>query len=383
MTINTVAMQRNLKLGRVTQLGFGAVLLVMLGVGVVSQISMRTLVEANRWVTHTYMVREELRALEKELVDAETGERGFIITHQESFLEPYNEAIVELDSTLADLKALVNDNPAQVARAEKLETLTQQKLDYLARTIALKREGQEQTVRELVLSGQGKQIMDEIRLGIAEMIQVETELLTQRQQTASQAENLSRFVSISGTAIAILIGLSALLLIAQKVIRPINQVTNNIASSSSEIAATIEQQERVAAQQATSVTQTTSTMDELGSSARQSAEQAEMAAAAQQVADLAIVGTTAVERTLEDMATLNSKVSAIASHILRLSEQTGQIGNITNLVGDLANQTNMLALNAAVEAVRAGEHGRGFSVVAAEIRKLADQSKQSAERIMS
>jgi len=67
--------------------------------------------------------------------------------------------------------------------------------------------------------------------------------------------------------------------------------------------------------------------------------------------------------------------------ILRLSEQTNQIGNITILVSDLANQTNLLALNAAVEAARAGEHGRGFAVVAAEIRKLADQSKQSAERI--
>ena len=66
---------------------------------------------------------------------------------------------------------------------------------------------------------------------------------------------------------------------------------------------------------------------------------------------------------------------------MRLSEQTNQIGNISQVVTDLANQTNMLALNAAVEAVRAGEQGKGFSVVATEIRKLADQSKQSAERI--
>ena len=66
---------------------------------------------------------------------------------------------------------------------------------------------------------------------------------------------------------------------------------------------------------------------------------------------------------------------------MRLSEQTGQIGLVSDLVGNLANQTNMLALNASVEAVRAGEQGKGFSVVAGEIRKLADQSKQSAEKI--
>src|SRR5688500_10974088 len=75
------------------------------------------------------------------------------------------------------------------------------------------------------------------------------------------------------------------------------------------------------------------------------------------------------------------KIEANAEQILRLSEQTSQIGNITNLVSELANQTNLLALNAAVEAARAGEHGKGFAVVAAEIRKLADQSKKSAERI--
>jgi len=82
-------------------------------------------------------------------------------------------------------------------------------------------------------------------------------------------------------------------------------------------------------------------------------------------------------------ANLRDKVGDIAEQIIRLSEQTNQIGSISTLVSDLANQTNMLALNAAVEAVRAGEHGKGFGVVAAEIRKLADASKKSAERINS
>ena len=81
------------------------------------------------------------------------------------------------------------------------------------------------------------------------------------------------------------------------------------------------------------------------------------------------------------MSTLKDKVEAIAQAIIRLSEQTNQISGISSLVGDLANQTNMLALNAAVEAARAGVHGKGFGVVASEIRKLADQSKKSSEKI--
>ena len=78
-----------------------------------------------------------------------------------------------------------------------------------------------------------------------------------------------------------------------------------------------------------------------------------------------------------------AKVTDIADQIVNLSEQTSQISGISDLVSDVANQTNMLALNAAVEAARAGEQGKGFTVVAEEIRKLAEQTKTSAEKINS
>ena len=82
-----------------------------------------------------------------------------------------------------------------------------------------------------------------------------------------------------------------------------------------------------------------------------------------------------MEETVEGMFTLEKKVGAIAEQIVHLSEQANQIGSISQLVFDLANKTNMLALNSSVEAVRAGEHGKGFSVVANEIRKLAHQRR--------
>lgn len=90
-----------------------------------------------------------------------------------------------------------------------------------------------------------------------------------------------------------------------------------------------------------------------------------------------------VRANIEKMVTLRQKIQIIAELILELSEYTQQIGETIEVVEDIAEQTNMLALNAAVEAARAGENGKGFSVVAGEIRKLADESKQATTKITS
>ncbi|HIK33317.1 MAG TPA: methyl-accepting chemotaxis protein [Oscillatoriales cyanobacterium M59_W2019_021] len=162
----------------------------------------------------------------------------------------------------------------------------------------------------------------------------------------------------------------------------LGQIARDLNQFSGEIAQTMELQEQNTAQQAAAVNQTTTTMDELSASSQQSAEQAGAAAIeANQGLSLAESGLKAVENTESVMSMLSSKVNEMQVQIGNLTEKTNQIGNISKLVADLASQTNMLALNAAVEAVRAGEHGKGFSVVAQEIRKLADQSKASTASI--
>ncbi|MBF0098520.1 MAG: MCP four helix bundle domain-containing protein [Magnetococcales bacterium] len=186
-----------------------------------------------------------------------------------------------------------------------------------------------------------------------------------------------------GLAVAILLFCFLLSLWLSRAIQlPLQNVVNMLSSAASQMAASINQQERIANQQATALNETTTTMEELDASSRQSAEQAGRAASgAQQAVELAQQGMLRVDETLQSMVVAQDRVEEIARRSRVLSEQTGEIRSITEMVTDFANETRMLAVNAAVEAVRAGEHGKGFAVLAVETRKLADESKQSASRI--
>ncbi|XZN96622.1 MAG: methyl-accepting chemotaxis protein [Microcoleus sp.] len=190
------------------------------------------------------------------------------------------------------------------------------------------------------------------------------------------------FALIGGVGLTAAVVSAMATFVASRTTRSVNKIVRTIAYSSSQIAVTVEQQERIASQQLYAVERTVSTMDELGESSRACASQAEAAAlGAKQALALTTGGSQAVQNTLKEMANLKQNVAAIEKQILLLSEQTSRIGNISSLVSDLANQTNMLAINAAIEAWRAGESGKGFAVVATEIRQLADLSKESASKI--
>jgi len=322
----------------------------------------------------------ELKNFNIEFFRMQKSARGYLISQERKFFAEYTGAVEAANEDIEDLDVLVENNNQIEILVEVEELIGEIDEGYLS-SFDLNSQGQGDEASALW----ARQVVPRL-----ERVEELTEQFEEREQAQyaildAEQKDALQFLIVAVIASTILAAILAVLLglwIAKGITQTIDEAAGTIASSSTQMSSTVEEQERIANQQAASVNQTTTTMEELGVSSRQSAEQVEsVAVGAHQASDLAKGGTLAVERTLNGMASLKDAVEGIADHIARLSERTQQIGTISTLVSDMANQTNMLALNAAVEAVRAGEHGKGFSVVANEIRKLADRSKQSAEKI--
>jgi len=162
----------------------------------------------------------------------------------------------------------------------------------------------------------------------------------------------------------------------------IREGAQSLSAATSEIVASVAQQGASTTEQAAAVSQTTATVDEVRATAQQSSEKAQaVAAMAQRATDIAAAGMDTVETSMAGMRNLRGRVESIAEHILALSEQTQQVGEIIATVEDLADQSNLLAVNAAIEASGAGDQGRRFAVVAQEVRSLAERSKTATVQV--
>lgn len=168
----------------------------------------------------------------------------------------------------------------------------------------------------------------------------------------------------------------------RSLVQEVQEASHNLASASMQLQAASAQQGASINEQSAAVTETSATVEEVRVSSDQAVDMANTVSQnAQKAQQVAVSGAQATQNMIRDMQDIRTQVQSISNHILTLSESSQKISDIIEVVRDLADQSNLLALNAAIEAHRAGEHGRGFVVVAQEIRNLAEQSKSATTQV--
>jgi methyl-accepting chemotaxis protein len=368
--------------GRKIAAGFALAFLLLLGIGTVAYRGLTSLTSTSHLVTHTHLVLEHIAEVLSLMEDAETGQRGYVITADEAFLEPYQNGISNVHAVLKELRELTADNLAQQKRLDQAEPLIAAKLAELKLTIDTRRKSTFEETAKIVRGGEGKKAMDDLRAILGQMEREERDLLKQRADEVESAASGAKSTIIFGTVICLLFVTFAGFFIVRSLGTQIGAAVRHVQSSSAELQSAANQQASGAKESATAMTEITTTISELLATSRQIAESAQRVAhVAEETSTAARAGDSTAQKSHDSVNAIKRQVDLIVTHMLDLGKKSQQIGGILEIINELAEQTNILAINATIEASGAGDAGKRFAVVADEIRKLADRVGGSTKEI--
>ena len=368
--------------GRRIAAGFALAFVLVVAIGGAAYRSIQTLASTHERVNHTHVVLEHIAGVLELLTDAETGERGFIITGDESYLEPYQRAVAALGQNMRELAGLIADNPNQQRRVNEAQALVDQRLASLKSTIETRRSTGIEAAAKVISAGVGKRTMDELRRITGQMEDEERTLLKQRAEDVDSASTTGRSTIVYGTLVCLLVVAAAGYLITRSLGGQIGVAVQHVQSSSSELQAAASQQASGSRESSTAMNEISTTISELLATSRQIAESSRrVASVADDTQAAARAGDQLVANAHESVGGIKRQVDVIVAHMLDLGKKSQQIGGILEVVSELAEQTNILAINASIEAAGAGDSGKRFAVVAEEIRRLADRVGGSTKDI--
>jgi methyl-accepting chemotaxis protein len=368
--------------GRKLTLGFALSFALLLMIGVLSYRGITILTATSYQVSRTHWVHTHIEDLLSAMKDAETGQRGFMLTGDDSYLEPYRSAVAALPRDLAELRALVRDKPTQQARLNQVATLVEGLMSLHKDRIELRRTEGAETVLKKIHTGEGKRLMDELRALINQMKHEEDEELRLRAADVEATASGVRSVIVGGTIAGLLLVLGAGFVLNRALTGQVVGAVRHVQRSAAELLAAATQQVAGARETATSMTEISTTISELLATSRQIADSAQrVVQIAEQTASYARGGEGTLQAARDTIAAMRRQIDQVVNHMLDLGQKSQRIGVVLDLVSELAEQTNILAINATIEATVAGDAGRRFGVVADEIRKLADRMTASTKEI--
>ena len=184
--------------------------------------------ENQKWVAHTFEVLQNLDQVLSALTDTETGERGYLLTGTDAYLEPYNQGSQKVNDAVNKIQELTADNPKEQVLINAIRPLAAAKLEVAQETIDLRRDqgkGLEAALK-LVRTNKGKNIMDQIRTLVGEMKVNEHNLLDERNKDAESSAGTLRLVIAMGTLLSVLILIGAGLWLTSSIARPIRALTS-------------------------------------------------------------------------------------------------------------------------------------------------------------